>query len=1146
MRKAIRLAVAVLAAGVFAPACSHEVESPGPSSLDVANKGIDPDLACNATPVSRQFSTITLRGSNLTPMPQKTLEDKRQLMLPKVELTMVTPLAGAAPLTAPLTIADDPSNPTASRVKWTSESEMAFEIHEEDKLPTGVMSIKVTNPDGKQSTDFQGGNLAIVPKPTINELKPVAICDDQSDQTVIVAGQNFLFFDDKGPTVAVGDKTYTAQADSGAMCETVSGSFREKDVKLCNSVKITIPKGDFPVTTPTKVPVKLTNPAPADCQSSETIELTINPPPKVTSVVPATVCSGGSTITIGGEGFITGAKAIIDCMGTRVESSTTTVTPDGKELQATFGPGATPGSTCDVIVQNPDGCEDRPLPHKTVTVTPGPIVFYSDPPVVYNGVNTQITVFATTISGDPTITINPSGAATPVTTLVDTAVTGHPNRRQATIPTGQAAGDYDIKLSDATGCSAILPKGVKVVSDLTVTIKNVVPPFGWTGEDTAITVFRDTAAAAPKNVPFQNGARIFLIPSTAVAGDVAVPLVGTSFIPGGDRLSGTVPKGTAVKNYDIMVVNPDGSIGLLKNAYNELDIANPPPVVSTATPSSIVTATGQTVVLVGKNFDADAKVTVTCKDATGATFNAPATNTAPTGGGTTITATIDGSGIPLGSACVVRVTNTADGTYFDFSAIGVTNSSFNLSAPQKGTDMNVARRALSAASGDATFSQRFVYAIGGDNGSPAGALNTYEFAPVDLFGKMSGWVVSPVPLGAKRTLAGSTTVGRYIYIVGGNDGTGPVDTAERAMILSPLESPEINDVDLSLDAAGLDEGFYQYRVSATFATTDTDNPNGESLASDVFSIRIPAFPGKKIGVTLVWRKPVDSLGATLPNITGYKIFRIAKDGAAGSETLLGTVTGADTLTFKDDGSKTPGTEAPLPLGSTGQWFNLPNMGTKRSGVGVASAFDPADPTTMYVYAIMGNNTATTATGTYEYLKVTIAPNGRQAAAGAWTAGATAANAAPRSELGVWVATRATSTLVTAGDTWIFAGGGKTPSGFSKLVDAAKVTAGTGALSAWDTTPQDFNNNTSGYGVCAANGRLYTFGGQNGAPDKGASAGIMTSPVPSLANSSWNSEGLSMTQLRYLLGSSVQSAFIFLLGGQTSADAASKTTETVIW
>jgi hypothetical protein len=59
--------------------------------------------------------------------------------------------------------------------------------------------------------------------------------------------------------------------------------------------------------------------------------------------------------------------------------------------------------------------------------------------------------------------------------------------------------------------------------------------------------------------------------------------------------------------------------------------------------------------------------------------------------------------------------------------------------------------------------------------------------------------------------------------------------------------------------------------------------------------------------------------------------------------------------------------------------------------------------------------------------------------------------------------------------------------------------------------------------------------------------VLGAPPPSLQAGAWNSEGLNMTRARYLLGSAVQSAFIFLLGGQTNEpSAASRTTETVIW
>jgi hypothetical protein len=154
--------------------CSHTIESPDISS-QAPPGAVDPDLACTAKPVSRPFTTVTIHGSNMTPMPSKTLESTRELILPKIELVMETPLGGATPLAAPLAIQDNPGDPNAPRrVKWTSESEMSFDIFEEDKLPTGVMTIKVTAPDGSKSTSI-ARSLAIVPKPTIAELKPAAI-----------------------------------------------------------------------------------------------------------------------------------------------------------------------------------------------------------------------------------------------------------------------------------------------------------------------------------------------------------------------------------------------------------------------------------------------------------------------------------------------------------------------------------------------------------------------------------------------------------------------------------------------------------------------------------------------------------------------------------------------------------------------------------------------------------------------------------------------------------------------------------------------------------------------------------------------------------------------------------------------------------
>ncbi|HEX7843920.1 MAG TPA: hypothetical protein VF469_40875, partial [Kofleriaceae bacterium] len=152
----------------------------------------------------------------------------------------------------------------------------------------------------------------------------------------------------------------------------------------------------------------------------------------------------------------------------------------------------------------------------------------------------------------------------------------------------------------------------------------------------------------------------------------------------------------------------------------------------------------------------------------------------------------------------------------------------------------------------------------------------------------------------------------------------------------------------------------------------------------------------------------------------------------------------------------------------------------------------------------------------------------------------------RWQLAAWTVDSTVSPVYASGP-FVFVGGGLTAAGAGATkVEAGQVTAG-GQLAAFDDAPKDMGATEAGYGVCAANGQLFTFGGLNASPSSGAQSATLVSPAPGLAGSSWNNEGLTMIHGRYLLGSAVQSSFIFLLGGQTDEpSAASKTTELVIW
>jgi hypothetical protein len=511
-------------------------------------------------------------------------------------------------------------------------------------------------------------------------------------------------------------------------------------------------------------------------------------------------------------------------------------------------------------------------------------------------------------------------------------------------------------------------------------------------------------------------------------------------------------------------------------------------------------------------------------------LDVPVTATGVTTDGQNIDATFDMSSVSAGAVCVVRVTND-DGTYFDYSAMSVTNPAQNLSDFIIEAAMNLARRAPAAAAGRPTRTARFLYALGGDDGTAAGAFSSVESAPADPYGDLGAWFTQPYPLPGPRTLASAATLGRFVYLVGGNDGTTAVRAVHRAEILKPEDSPEIVDVDIHLgEGSGLGGGVWYYRVSAIFPPTDARNPSGESLASDPLVIQIPDRP-EGVHITLVWLR--------VDRASGYRIYRSPDpDLISGSEQLIAEV-GDTPLTYEDQGDSA-GAEIPLPFGSLGAWADMPLLGEAREGPGVTVAQDPGSAATFYIYALGGRDQSGTALATYEYLPVTIDADGIHTV-GTWTAGVDDLPAA-RWQLGAFLADHIHAGIVPPGETWIYAGGGVASNGTAmvRAVSAGRVQAG-GNLTPWSVV-DDMTPARAGYGYTCANSTLYAFGGhQAGASDGGVSNQILG--PPDLEN--WNNLGLNMIEPRYLPGSVTESAFIFLVGGWNGT-AATDSVEKTVW
>lgn len=992
------------------------------------------------------------------------------------------------------------------------------------------------------------------------EIEPVALCNAQSDQVVFVSGGTFLKVDGVLPIVTIDGIDYEVTTLTG--CEPIGVGYLV-NVEGCDAIEVSVPEGSLEAG---EHAVVMTNPPPADCSAGGT--LMVNPPPTVESVVPAHVCTGGGLLDIDGQGFLSvdGISPSVDLVSqtdaTVFSASAVSCGPDcttgpGTSLQAAFGVGPAVGVLYDLVVTNPDGCTDE-APHQVVSVIQGPLLFFVDPFVVASTVNSRITLFATSIAQPlpvGAVSIVPAGQLGPATVLQTLPMdVNFPKRVQAIVPAGTAAGVYDVYLADATGCTGTkLEAGVTVAGEEQLSLADAEPPFGDRATSLAVTIFRDTLAGAPANAPFVATPRVFLNPaaSTNPPDDaVAIQVKSVSMLDG-DRLAAIIPGDNAVPagKYDVIVVNPSGEIGILADGYTA--VTDAPPTIATVTPPSMASSAGQVLLVAGDDFRADAFAALSCKDSAGSTVASPSmVSGAPScdlnDENCSLSVTVDASTLAQGDICVLRVTNS-DGTYADFSAIGVTNPSLNLGAPQAGSNMTVARRGLVSSAAKATSAGRFVYAIGGDDGAST-VLDSVESASVDLFGVMGAWSLNRHALNTPRLFAGSATLGRYIYVVGGRDSDGALATVERAMVLSPSEAPEIADIDVILGDDGLDAGQWIYRVAATFSGADVDNPNGESLASDEFIVRLPTIPQQKISVVLSWTPPKDQLGVNLPNVAGYRIYRTpVANGASGSEVLLAAV--GNVTTFTDDASGVPGADVPLPLGSTGTWHTLAELATAREGVTVSIAPDPVSPsTTQYLYAAFGLDASETAVTSYEYLPITVAPNGHQTVAGAWTTGAQTGTA--RWHHMAWVVDATVQADVASGPngaatTYLYVGGGLNTAGTKvATVLRALVTAG-GELDGFTDTGESLKGGTwVGSGTLAAAEQLFILGGEGGPATKGLSASIINSDGD-LANNSWNA-GLNLSTARQFMGTSVQSAFAFFLGGATDVDAATTSTEFVIW
>ncbi len=992
-----------------------------------------------------------------------------------------------------------------------------------DSLEEGLQRVTVTNPGTTGCSTVEAVDVEVVGAPFVVELVPASACyEAPSPFELLIVGEDFLVLaDGTMPEVRIGGEAFPL--DAAGDCTALSGP---EGGQICATLALTVPVGTW--TTVETLPVEILNPEPAACVSGTDVVFETTPPPTVTSVSPDEVCDYGLPVTITGTDFAETPSVTFNGIPaasvTFVDSTTLEVT-----LPADLGAGV-----FDVEVTNPDGCTDTL--EAAIEVFAEPLVLFVDPEVMYSGVAIQSTIYVSGVNQE-VVDVSIEEAADGSTTVLEFSWSAADDDEiLAVVPAGLDEGSYHVTVEDAVGCHPTLEDAFYEEDDLTIDLDQVDPPFAYTGDYTPAEVYASDPAASGYT-QFQDTPRVYLNPATPSAVTTATELYAVTY-DSSILLDAIVPSGLDVGGYDLLVVNPDGSVGLLEDAIEVM--ADPIPRIDTVSPGSVDTQDDNEVTVYGDHFDV-ASVDFECLDkSTGEAFTASGTVTSSSS--TAVVVTIPSATDPSfsnGVVCVVVLTNE-DGAYVSYSAISVTNPSANLYSIEVGPEMTTGRRAPAAVAARATASARYLYAIGGDSGSAAGALDTVEYAGVGKYGDLGDWTELPDTLDTPLTLAGVARVGRFVYLVGGNEGSGAVASLLRAQVLDPLEAPRIDDIEVEYSEGtdGLEGGTWVYRVAALFDDTYDDNPGGESLPSDPFVMRLPSLE-TPLYVTLAWTE--------VEGASGYRIYRSPEaDAGSGTEEWLIDVTGGSTTAYEDTGTATDSAVLPLPKGSLGRWAQLDSMGSAREGACVGVGEDPAASGTWYLFAAGGRNAAGTVLRSVEVFDITVVDE-HDHEGGAWTDSAWTLDT-PRWQCAGWSVTSDLHSHVPEGETWIYFGAGRTTGGtIDTTVEAFQVGSGDFDIG----YEVDSMRSRAGYGYGGASNYLYTFGAASGSPDDstdsamicgdevaGCSGGLPN--PPDLKN--WNSLGLSLNEDRFLPGSAQESSVFFVLGGQTSIDAASTTVD----
>jgi hypothetical protein len=485
---------------------------------------------------------------------------------------IITSLAGAGfrnGATVRLTRAGEPDIPGTS-VFFISSGQLSCTFNL-NTLATGSWNVIVTNPDGKYSNSYLFTVKPPAPAPTVTGITP----NYGNSSTVVtvtnLAGTGF---------------------QPGAAVKLTSGSHPDITATTVNYVSPTqlTCVFDLAVASSGVRNVIVTNP---DGKSGSLVNgFEVMPPlaaPTVTAITPATGSAGSlvKITSLQGTGFVTGASVKLNMTGYDdiVAADVLVINPTLITCNITLPAGAIPWQR-NVVVTNIDGKNGMLSSGFTITgVAPTPTGMTpssgSAGSTIYN-----VNIAGTGFSSGAAVKLNRTSVsgidATNVVVSSPTLITC-----DLSIPAGTASGQWNVSVSNTDGKSGILVNGFTVGSSL-VTVTGISPASGNQGTT--------LSSVSIGGSGFVSGATVKLNRT----GYTDVPATG--MIVGSSNLitcSISIPAGTTFGFWNVVVTNPDGSNGMLSNAFR---VTTPVPTVTARSNATIYRGWPGYELITGTNF----------------------------------------------------------------------------------------------------------------------------------------------------------------------------------------------------------------------------------------------------------------------------------------------------------------------------------------------------------------------------------------------------------------------------------------------------------------------------------------------------------------------------------------------------------------